>query len=191
MWQRVKIFRGLRHATPLRSALGFISMAAISMAAFALATSARAEVKVGDTFPALASSGVVGLAGAELPPTAGKVVLVDFWASWCAPCKASFPVMAKLNADFAPRGLVIAAVSIDDKIAPAAAFAKKMSPPFVTLHDRDHKLVEQVIVPTMPTSYLVGRDGRVRFVHAGFHDTTEKELRQQIETLLAEKTASR
>jgi thiol-disulfide isomerase/thioredoxin len=149
---------------------------------------ARADVKVGDAFPALAPAGVVALVRGELPDPAGKVVLVDFWASWCAPCKASFPAMAKLHADYAARGLVVAAVSIDEKPGAAAAFVTKMAPPFGALHDREQKLVRQVVVPAMPTSYLVGRDGRVRFMHQGFHgDATDRELRKEIESLLAEK----
>jgi hypothetical protein len=62
-----------------------------------------------------------------------------------------------------------------------------MSPPFVALHDHNQKLVEQVVVPTMPTSYLLDRTGHVRFVHAGFHGDLA-ELRKEIETLLAEKS---
>lgn len=157
-------------------------------AAMLVATLGRAEVKVGDAFPALEPAGVVAIGGGALPATAGKIVLVDFWASWCTPCTASFPMMAKLHRDYASRGLVIAAVGIDEKPAAAAAFAKKLAPPFPTLHDRGQKLVKVVAVPAMPTSYLVGRDGRVRFRHEGYHDvTTERELRKEIEALLAEK----
>jgi thiol-disulfide isomerase/thioredoxin len=153
---------------------------------FAL-TGAQAQTKIGAVFPELATAGLVSLAGGDLPDRAGKVVLVDFWASWCAPCKASFPMMAKLHTDLAARGLVIAAIGVDEKSAAATAFVKKLVPPFPTLHDREQKLVSQVVVPTMPTSYLIGRDGRVRYMHEGFHgDRTERELRQQIETLLAE-----
>ncbi len=156
--------------------------------ALVCAVLARAEIKVGDTFPVFAANGVVAISGGALPATTGQVVLVDFWASWCAPCKASFPALAKIHTDFSPRGLILAAVSIDEKPAAASAFAKKLAPPFPTLHDREQKLVKQVVVPTMPTSYLVDRTGKVRFIHDGFHgDATDKLLRQQIATLLAEK----
>jgi thiol-disulfide isomerase/thioredoxin len=149
----------------------------------------RADVKVGDAFPPLASAGVVPLSGTQVPSLAGNVVLVDFWASWCVPCKASFSMMAQLHKEFSSRGLVIAAIGVDEKAASAASFAKKLAPPFATLHDREQKMVKQVVVPTMPTSYLVGRDGRVRFMHQGYHgDATDRELRKQIEALLAEKS---
>jgi len=151
----------------------------------------HAQVKAGAVFPDLAAAGLVALTGGDVPERTGKVVLVDFWASWCAPCKASFPMLAKLHAEFAVRGLIVAGIGIDEKPAAAEAFVKKLAPPFPTLHDREQKLVRQVVVPAMPTSYLIGRDGRVRFVHEGFHgDRTERELRQQIEALLAEKNPS-
>jgi thiol-disulfide isomerase/thioredoxin len=115
------------------------------------------------------------------------VVLVDFWASWCAPCKASFPAYAKLQADYAGRGLVIVAVSVDENAGRFAAFVKKFDPSFITLRDKSQELVRQVRVPAMPTCYLLGRDGRVRYLHEGFHGAdTERELREEIDALLAE-----
>ncbi|HYP17541.1 MAG TPA: TlpA disulfide reductase family protein [Opitutus sp.] len=149
------------------------------------AAGAFGQIAVGDRFPALDAA---ALSGGAVPSVEGRVVLVDFWASWCAPCKASFPSMAKLHADYEARGLVIVAVSVDEKEAPYAAFVKKLRPPFSTLRDAQQTLVRAVQVPTMPTSYLVGRDGRVRHVHRGFHgQASETEIRKQIEVLLAEK----
>jgi len=146
----------------------------------------RADVNAGDAFPALASAGLAG----DVPATAGKVLLVDFWASWCAPCKASFPAYARLHAAYAARGLVIVAVSVDEDPAAYAAFVKKLAPPFAAVRDATQQLVRIVNVPTMPTSYLVGPDGKVRQVHAGFHgDETEKALRAEIEALLAAKSS--
>jgi thiol-disulfide isomerase/thioredoxin len=147
----------------------------------ALPLSGFAQVKTGDTFPSLS-----GLPGA--PDTAGKVVFVDFWASWCAPCKASFPSYAKLQ-DYAAKGLVIFAVSVDDDASAYDQFVARFHPPFAVARDANHALVKLVRVPTMPTSYLIDRTGKVRFVNPGFHgDRTEKEVRQQIETLLAEQS---
>jgi thiol-disulfide isomerase/thioredoxin len=115
------------------------------------------------------------------------VVLVDFWASWCAPCKDSFPAYARLQQAYAARGLVILAVSVDQSPPAFAAFVRRLNPPFPTVRDRGQKMVREVQVPTMPSSYLLGRDGTVRFVHAGFYGgRTEHELRQEIESLLGE-----
>jgi thiol-disulfide isomerase/thioredoxin len=150
----------------------------------ALATPLGAQVTKGSAFPPLADQGVSG----TLPQTVGKVTLVDFWASWCAPCKASFPAYSSLQQDFASKGLVIVAVSVDDDPASYASFVAKHKPLFPTVHDAQHKLVAEVQVPTMPTSYLIDRSGKVRFVHAGFHgDSTERELRAEITALLDEK----
>jgi thiol-disulfide isomerase/thioredoxin len=145
-----------------------------------------AQSAPGKPFPSL---GAHGLTGGPLPETAGKVVIVDFWASWCAPCKASFPEYSKLQAAYAARGLVIVAVSVDESAAPFEAFVAKLKPGFATLLDSKHSLVAEVQVPTMPTSYLLDRTGKVRFLHAGFHgDRTVAELKKEIELLLAEPT---
>ena len=151
---------------------------------FACLAAAHAELQVGDKFPPLDAT---TLADGTPPTTAGQVTLVDFWASWCAPCKASFPVYAQLQTDYQSRGLVIVAVSVDENQAPFAAFVRQQAPPFATLRDRTHQLVSQVKVPVMPTCYLLGRDGRVRFVHAGFHGAkTDQEIRRELDLLIAE-----
>jgi thiol-disulfide isomerase/thioredoxin len=146
----------------------------------------QAEVNPGDPFPTLAAT---GFEGGALPVMAGKVVLVDFWASWCAPCKSSFPAYARLNAEYAPRGLVIVAVSEDENRTAYESFVARLHPPFAALNDKWQQLARLVKVPAMPTCYLLGRDGRVRSVHQGFHgDSTERELRQELDRLLAAQT---
>ena len=150
----------------------------------ALAAVARAEIKIGDPFPALAGASLTG----NIPATAGQVLVVDFWASWCAPCKASFPALGKIFIEYAPRGVVLVGVSVDERAAAYAGFVKRQAPPFPVLHDAEQKLVRAVVVPAMPTTYVVGRDGKVRYIHAGYHgDETAKLLRTQLDTLLAEK----
>lgn len=161
---------------------------------FVVATALHAAVKVGDSFPDLSAAGVVRLSGGALPSTAGRVVLVDFWASWCAPCKASFPAYAKLQADYAGKGVLILAVSLDphdDPPASVAAFIRRESPPFAILRDQQARLVSLVSPPVMPTSYLIGRDGKVRYIHEGFHGAvTDREIRRELDALLAEQSAS-
>lgn len=148
-----------------------------------LACWGRAEIKVGDAFPGL---GEQALSGGEIPNTVGKVVVVDFWASWCAPCRASFPALSKVQTEFSDR-VVIVGVSVDEKEAAFAAFVKKMKPAFVTVRDGGQRLVKVVEVPTMPTSYVIDRTGRVRFRHEGFRGSeTEQALRREIAQLLAE-----
>jgi thiol-disulfide isomerase/thioredoxin len=151
----------------------------------ALAGSAPAQLKPGQPFPALAGYGLEG----ALPALSGQVVLVDFWASWCAPCKASFPAYAKLQHELAARGFVLLAVSVDKEAGPYAAFLQRFHPGFATVRDGAQKLVAEVQVPTMPTSYLIDRQGIVREVHTGFHgEGTVRALRAEIIRLLEEKS---
>jgi thiol-disulfide isomerase/thioredoxin len=152
--------------------------------ALALAASAPAEVKIGQPFPHLAGFALEG----ALPALEGQVVLVDFWATWCAPCKASFPAYSELAKELAGRGFVLLAVSVDKTSGPYEEFLKRFAPAFPTVRDGAQKLVGEVQVPAMPTSYLIDRHGVLRSVHSGFHGAdTVRSLREEIIRLLEEK----
>jgi thiol-disulfide isomerase/thioredoxin len=144
---------------------------------------ARADgIKVGDTMPDLAAAQLEG----KLPDALkGKVVLLDFWASWCDPCKQSFPAMEELQKQYGPRGFVVIAVNVDENRSDMEDFLKTHTAGFTVVHDAAQKLVAEAGIATMPSSFLVDQSGRVRFAHAGFHgEETKKEYRQEIESLL-------
>ena len=149
-----------------------------------LTLASNGQVKTGQPFPALAGHALEG----TLPDFAGQVVLVDFWATWCAPCKASFPAYSELQREFGPRGFILLAVSVDKTAGPYEDFLQRFKPAFPTVRDGAQKLISEVRVPAMPTSYLLDRHGIVREVHSGFHgEATVKALREEITRLLEEK----
>lgn len=149
----------------------------------AFANTSFAKTEVGQPMPQL--SGL--LPGAKVPNTKGKVVLVDFWASWCGPCKASFPALARLHQKYAARGLVIIGVGVDDDAAKHQAFIARQQVPFALVHDSQHKAAAFFAPSTMPSSYLVDRKGVIRFLHSGFKGArTEAEYAEEIESLLAQ-----
>ena len=137
--------------------------------------------KKGDKFPDLSSFGLEG----NVPKLDGKVVLVDFFASWCGPCQESFPAMEKLQKEYAAKGLVIVAINLDKKEADMKQFLKEHPATFTILRDASYKLVNDVKIPTMPSSFLLDRSGKVFAVHHGFNgNATAKEYTEEIDALL-------
>lgn len=117
----------------------------------------------------------------------GKVVIVDFWATWCAPCKEEMPVLQRLHAKYGKDGLVVVGVSVDKDLANVRQFIKDMKLSFAILHDPDHAVTKRFAPPKMPSSYVVDRSGTVRFVHAGFHAKDAKALEDEVRKLLPAK----
>lgn len=148
---------------------------------FTTLLASAAALKTGDAFPDLTKFNLEG----TLPDTKGKIVLVDFFASWCGPCKESFPVMQELHKKFAGKDFIIIAINLDQKKADMDDFLKKHPADFAIVRDAANKLVSTVKIPTMPTSFLLGRDGKVVSVHRGFKgDETRKKYTEEIEALL-------
>jgi thiol-disulfide isomerase/thioredoxin len=125
-----------------------------------------------------------GLEG-SLPNLKGKVVYLDFWASWCGPCKASFPVFNKWQQQFATKGFTVLGVSVDEKAAEMGEFLKSVPASFPVVRDAAQKLVASADVKAMPTSFLIDRKGTIRHVHQGFRRQDEEALTKQINALLA------
>ncbi len=116
----------------------------------------------------------------------GKVVYLDFWASWCAPCKNSFPWMRKMQEQYRRDGLEVVAVDLDRNLKAAEIFLAENEVPFRILHDPKGKMAEEYKIEAMPTSFLYDRIGKQRFMHFGFRKSEEEAMESEITTLLAE-----
>lgn len=114
----------------------------------------------------------------------GKVVYVDFWASWCASCRKSFPWMNHLQQQFGAEGLVVIAVNVDHDRMDADQFLSQYAPAFQVSFDPKGAVAERFQVVGMPASFLIDRSGRLALRHDGFRSADRDRLEQQIQSLL-------
>lgn len=123
--------------------------------------------------------------GAPASPSAyaGKVVLLDFWATWCQPCRASFPEYQSLLASYGERVIVVG-VSEDDEQDGIEHFAEETGALFPLAWDADKSVAQRYQISTMPTLFIIDGSGLVRFVHAGFRAGDEASIRAAIDSLL-------
>jgi peroxiredoxin len=121
----------------------------------------------------------------DLSQYRGKVVLMDFWASWCAPCRQSFPWLNAMQSRYADRGLVVIGVNVDSTQAEAAKFLRDVPASFHIVYDPQGSLASQYDVPGMPSSFLIGRDGTIVARHVGFRDAARAEREDELLKLLA------
>lgn len=133
--------------------------------ALVLATTAGAQ-EVGERAPPV--SAVANGRGVDLAALRGQVVLLDFWASWCGPCKQSFPWMNAMHAKYAAQGLRVIAVNVDRKREDGERFLAQVPAQFTIAWDAAGTTPAAYGVKAMPSSVLIGADGRIALRHAGF-----------------------
>jgi cytochrome c biogenesis protein CcmG, thiol:disulfide interchange protein DsbE len=170
-------------------ALGMAQAACVSGGGMGPASAPAAEGGlVGNPAPEFSVVTVTGAHGpVSLKQLHGKVVLVDFWGTFCTPCKSSFPKLQALNAKYAGSGLEIVGISEDeaeDK-AKIPAFASAYGAKFPIGWDEDRSISQRYQPETMPSSFLIDRKGIVRFTHVGFRAGDEAQIEREIQELLS------
>lgn len=116
----------------------------------------------------------------------GKKVLLNFWATWCGPCRQEMPHLNKLYEKYKASGFVLLGVNVDDDTAQAAGVASKLGVTFPVLPDADKRVSRQYDLSAMPSTVLIDRDGRVRYLHRGYQSGYENTYDRQIRELLKE-----
>jgi thiol-disulfide isomerase/thioredoxin len=116
----------------------------------------------------------------------GKVVYLDFWASWCGPCRVSFPILEALASELGPSGFEVLAINVDEVEADAQEFLSEVPVNYLVVRDAKGVSPQAYGILGMPTGYLIDREGVVREIHQGFRKSDGDQLRTEIVKLLGE-----
>jgi peroxiredoxin len=116
----------------------------------------------------------------------GRVVMVNFWATWCAPCRVEMPHLNRLYEKYRASGFTLLGVNVDEDARLANALAAKLGLKFPVLHDAEKRVSKLYDLSSMPTTVIIDRDGRVREVHRGYREGYEDLYEKQIRGLLKE-----
>ena len=157
------------------------SAVALLCAAAAFTPATRAADAAPD-FKLASAKGMV-----ELSKLKGKVVYVDFWASWCTPCRKSFPWMNELHKKYKDQGLEVVAVNLDKSREPIDIFLAKTPADFTIAYDPSGTAAANYKVSGMPSSYVIDRSGQLQVSHLGFRDKDKEEIEAKIKELLTKK----
>ena len=146
---------------------------------------AQASVQLSSAAPDFTLKSVAG-PNLRLQEQRGQVVMINFWATWCGPCRQEMPHLNRIYDKYRSTGFVLLGVNIDDDPRAAADLAAKLGLRFPVLLDTDKKVSRVYDMSAMPATLLVDRDGRVRYIHRGYRDGVEQTYEEQVRSLLKE-----
>jgi thiol-disulfide isomerase/thioredoxin len=156
---------------------------AVAISLFAFAMPAKA-VEIGAPAPAFTLKEINSDRSLALASLGGKVVLLDFWASWCVPCRESLPLYDQLRREFAREDFEVLAVNVDEVESDAQQFLRQHTLSYPILRDTDGEVAKAYALPGMPSSYLIDRNGVVRARKIGFTSKDYESLRATIRQLI-------
>lgn len=160
------------------------TLSVIGLGALACAAGA-APLQVGAPAPTfqLNSSAGKPVALAEFK---GQIVLLNFWASWCGPCRQEMPILEQLNRQYHAKGVALVGVNVEPDSAAATNWLKATPVTFPILFDTDSKVSQLYSVQGMPNTVIIDRKGMVRYIHRGYNAGAENEYLDQIRSLIRE-----
>lgn len=167
--------------TPIRRML--LTTLRTAFGAAAIYAAAASAVGVGDTAPAFVLPTAAGESIA-LDKLKGRLVYVDFWASWCGPCRRSFPWLNEMQQKYGARGFTVVGVNVDKRRPDAERFLQQTPAAFTIVYDEAGKTPEAYAVKGMPSSYLIDVAGRIVAVESGFRDEQKPAFEARIQALL-------
>ena len=118
----------------------------------------------------------------------GQVVMINFWASWCGPCREEMPLLEQIHRRYASLGFTLLGINVEEDSADADAWLKDRPVSFPILYDPENGVSKLYKVVAMPSTVLVDRQGNVRFLHYGFKPGTENDYQDQVRTLVRERS---
>ena len=116
----------------------------------------------------------------------GQVVLINFWASWCGPCREEMPLLDELSSRYAPLGFTLLGVNVEEDSSAARGFLSGTPVSFPVLYDRENTVSKLYDVIAMPSTVIVDRAGQIRYIHHGYEAGNEHDYQDQIRELLRE-----
>lgn len=149
-------------------------------------TSAGAGAEQGQMAPNCAWTPMSAAPAVELRQFRGKVVYVDFWASWCGPCTQSFPFLNELQRRWSEKGLQVVGINLDENPEDAKSFLSMHPADFTVVTDASGQCPLDFGVQAMPSSYIIDRQGVIRHMHLGFRAGEAQKVHALVEQLLAE-----